>query len=161
MRSGGENQGLVEELRSALHRDYDHDVLSGKFSWINEDSPIGGPHCEARVHLKMGAQARAIHPIRLAGEKLNAMKEIAEGWCANGQAEPSSSNWRHPSFRVKRKDGKYRGVVDFKWLNSQCEDDAYPLPRIEDLLVRQSRASCFTVMDLKDAFHQMPMHPDS
>ena len=51
-------------------------------------------------------------------------------------------------------------MVDFKWLNSQCEDDAYPLPRTEDLLVRQSRASCFTVMDIKDAFHQMPIHPD-
>ena len=53
----GENQGLVEELRSALHHDYDHDVLSGKFGWINEDAPIRGPHCEARIHLKMGAQA--------------------------------------------------------------------------------------------------------
>jgi site-specific DNA-cytosine methylase len=50
----GENQGLVEELRAALHRDYDHDVLSGKFSWIDEDAPIRGPHCEARIHLKMG-----------------------------------------------------------------------------------------------------------
>ena len=27
--------------------------------------------------------------------------------------------------------------------------------------MKQAKASCFTVMDLKDAFHQMPVHPDS
>ena len=53
------------------------------------------------------------------------------------------------------------GVIDLKWLNSLCEDDAYPLPRIEDLLVKQVQASCCTVMDLKDAFHQMPIYQDS
>ena len=89
------------------------------------------------------------------------MKEIAERWVANGRAEPRSSNWRHLSFRFKKKDGKWRGVIDFKWLNSQCQDDAYPLPRIEDLLVMQAQASCFTMMDLKDTFHQLPMHKDN
>ena len=52
-------------------------------------------------------------------------------------------------------------MIDLKWLISQCEEDSYPLPWIEDLLVKQAKASCFTVMDLKDAFHQMPVHPDS
>ena len=50
---------------TTLHREYDHDVLSGKFSSVNEDAPIWGPHCEAQIHLKVEAQARAVHPIRL------------------------------------------------------------------------------------------------
>ena len=86
------------------------------------------------------------------------MREIAEGWVANGRAE---SCRRHPSFPIKKKNGTWRGVIDLKGLNSQCEEDAHALPRIEDLLVKQAKASCFTVMDLKDAFHQMPVHPDS
>ena len=65
------------------------------------------------------------------------------------------------AFPSRKKDGIWRGVIDLKWLNSQCEEDSYPLPRIEDLLVKQAKASCFTVMDLKDAFHQMLVHPDS
>ena len=40
-------------------------------------------------------------------------------------------------------------------------DDAYPLPRIDDLLIKQGKNTCFSVMDLKDAFHQVPLHPDS
>ena len=52
-------------------------------------------------------------------------------------------------------------MIDLQWLTLQGEDDAYALPRIEDLLVKQAEASCFMVMDLKDAFHQMPVHPDS
>ena len=147
----------MEQLRQKLHEDYDHDVLSSKFDWLKAEPPIRGPRFEAQVYLKKDVQAKAVKQIRLQGERLEARKEIAMGWCANGRAEPSSSNWRHPSFPVKRKDGKWRGVIDLKWLNSQCEDDAYPLPRIEDLLVRQAKSSCFTVMDLKDALHQMPL----
>ena len=128
----GENQPLVDQLRAALLKD-----CGDKFSWINESPPIRGPHCEARIHLKLGAQAKAQRQIWQQGEKLQDMKEIAEGWVAKGRAEPYSSNWRHPSFPVKKKDGKWRGVIDLKRLNSQCEDEAYPLPRIEDLLVKQ------------------------
>ena len=105
----GEHQELVDQLRQKFHADYDHDVLSSKFDWLKSEPPIRGPHCEAQVYLKKDAQAKAVKQIRLQGERLEAMKEIATGWCANGRAEPSSSNWRHPSFPVKRKDGKWRG----------------------------------------------------
>ena len=60
----GENQPLVDKLRAALLKDYGDTVLCGKFSWINESPPIRGPHCEARIHLKVGAQAKAQKQIR-------------------------------------------------------------------------------------------------
>ena len=136
-------------------------VLSGKCAWGPEGAPIRGPNCEAKIHLKVGVKAKAQKQIRLQGERLDAMKEIAEGWVANGRAESCSSNRRHPSFPGKKKNSTWRGVIDLKLLNSQCEEDAYALPRIEDLLVKLAKASCFTVMDLKDAFRRMPVHPDS
>ena len=82
----GENQPLVDQLRAALLKDYGGTVLCGKFSWINESPPIRGPRCEARIHLKVGAQAMAQRQIPLQEEKLQVMKEIAEGWVANGRA---------------------------------------------------------------------------
>ena len=66
----GENQPLVDQLRAALLRDYGTPVLCGKFSWLNESPPIRGPQCEARIRLKVGAQAKAQKQIRLQGEKL-------------------------------------------------------------------------------------------
>ncbi len=53
------------------------------------------------------------------------------------------------------------GVVDFRALNEATIPDNHPLPRIEDMLVEYGRKSLFTVIDLKDAFHQVPLHPDS
>ena len=50
-------------------------------------------------------------------------------------------------------------MIDLKWLTSQCEEDAHPLLHIEDMPVTQTKAG-FMVIDLKDAFHQMPMHLD-
>ena len=56
---------LTLPKETTLHRDYDHDVLSEKLSSVNEDALIWGPHCEAQIHLKVVAQARVVHPIRL------------------------------------------------------------------------------------------------
>ncbi len=39
--------------------------------------------------------------------------------------------------------------------------DTYPLPVIEDMLVEFGKKSLFSILDLKDAFHQVPMHVDS
>ena len=64
----GVHEALVEELRAALHRDYDGTVLSGKFAWGPEGAPIRGPNCEAKIHLKVVAEAKAQKQIRLQGE---------------------------------------------------------------------------------------------
>ena len=40
-------------------------------------------------------------------------------------------------------------------------DDSYPLPRIEELIVRQGRKKIHSVMDLKDGFHQIPLAKES
>ena len=45
--------------------------------------------------------------------------------------------------------------------NSQTRNCNYPLPCIEDILVKQGKNFMFSVLDLRQAFHQQPMHPDS
>ena len=62
---------------------------------------------------------------------------------------------------MAKKGGKWRGVVDFRALNEASVNDSHPLPRIEDILVRQGRKKVYSIIDLKDAFHQVPMHPES
>ena len=51
--------------------------------------------------------------------------------------------------------------MDFRALNEATLGDSHPLPRIEDILVGQGRRTLFRIMDLKDAFHQVPLHKDS
>ena len=46
-------------------------------------------------------------------------------------------------------------------VSEQCVEDAYPLPRIEDMLVQQGAREIHSALDLKDAFHQIPLHESS
>ena len=86
---------------------------------------------------------------------------MVDEWERDGKVEEGQSAWSSPTFVVAKKGGKWRGVVDFRALNEATVTDAHPLPRIEDILVGQGRRYMFSVLDLKDAFHQVPLHPDS
>ena len=65
----GVHQALMDELRGATLRDYNSTVLGGNFHWGPEVAPIRGDNCEAKIHLKPGAEARAQIQIRLTGKR--------------------------------------------------------------------------------------------
>ena len=62
--------------------------------------------------------------------------------------EPSTSDWCAPIVPVKRKDGTLRLCVDYRRLNAVSESDAYPMPRVDDLIDRLGGAGYITTMDL-------------
>ena len=89
-------------------------------------------------------------------EKLLA-KFIERGWI-----EPSNTEWASPDFIVPKKEkGEWRLVVDYRGLNEQTEHDSYLLPLIDTILQKQQKKWIFTVLDLKNGYPQMPLHPDS
>ena len=55
----------------------------------------------------------------------------------------------------------WRVVVDVRGPNSQTEKCNYPLPIIEDVLVKMGGGHIFSKIDLKQAFHQQCLHEDS
>jgi hypothetical protein len=162
----GEFQPLVNELRRKISEDY-KDVVFGEE--VKPNPPVRGPHCEARIFLKPGAQPKKQRTMQLMGERLEAMEAITKEWLRQGKVEPCEGPWGMPSFPVKKAHApptapihkRWRGVVDARYMNSQCMDDAYPLPRVEEPLIRQGRKRIFSTIDLVDAFHQIPLHPES
>ena len=48
-------------------------------------------------------------------------------------------------------------MEDFRRVNDATVDDAHPLPRIEDILQKQGSYKIWSVLDLKDGYHQMPL----
>ncbi|KAG1140721.1 hypothetical protein G6F37_012936 [Rhizopus arrhizus] len=52
-------------------------------------------------------------------------------------------------------------VIDYRKLNAVTKKDAYPLPRIDDLLDMLGKAKVFSVLDMRAGFHQVPMDEDS
>jgi predicted aspartyl protease len=80
---------------------------------------------------------------------------------AKGFIEPSQSPFAAPILFVKKADGRLRFCIDFRKLNDLTRKDRYPLPLIDELLARVSRAKVFTKLDIRQAFHRIRMHPDS
>lgn len=75
-----------------------------------------------------------------------------------GIIEPSHSPWRAQAFVVKGENRKQRMVVDYsQTINKYTMLDAYPLPRIEQLISRIAKYKVFSRLDLKNAYHQVPI----
>ena len=53
--------------------------------------------------------------------------------------------------------GKVRPCIDYRRLNSVTENDAFPLPRIQDCLDAVSGSTLYSTMDLTSGYHQVPV----
>ena len=95
------------------------------------------------------------------GERKVAWGKLVDQIIDDDKIEPGVSPWNSPSFPVpKKKPNDYRLVEDFRKVNDNTEDDAHPLPRIEDILQKQGNCKIWSVLDLKDGYHQMPLKPE-
>lgn len=82
----------------------------------------------------------------------------------NGLIRPSHSPWASPVVLVPKagSGGKQlRMCIDYRKLNTQTKKDAYPIPLIDDCLTMCKDADWITTLDVKDAYHHVPMHADS
>ena len=81
----------------------------------------------------------------------------------NDIIQESNSEWHSPCLLVKKSNGDFRLVTDFRRLNKITKPMSFPLPRMECVFdtIGQSRAKYFSSLDLHSAFLQIGMHPDS
>ena len=56
---------------------------------------------------------------------------------------------------------KWRLVVDYRWINTQIQDDGYQLPLIQELLGSLSNSKYFTVIDLNWGFWNVRLTPEA
>ena len=101
-------------------------------------------------------------PIRLAPYRLpHAYRELVrkeiEEMLAAGIIEPSRSEWSAPIVLVNKKDSTLRMCVDYRRLNAASLSDAYPMPRIEDLIDGLGKVKFITTLDLSRGYWQVPM----
>ena len=75
----------------------------------------------------------------------------------HGVIEHSTSDWASPMVTVQKKDKSLRLCVDYRRLNAVSKGDAYPMPRIDELIDRVGRAKYVTTLDLTKGYWQVPV----
>ena len=86
-------------------------------------------------------------------KELNELKD-------SGIIEESNSDWASPIVVVQKKDGSNRICVDYRKLNSTTKFDAYPMPRIDEMLDAVGKSNYLTTLDLTKGYWQVPMSQD-
>lgn len=73
---------------------------------------------------------------------------------------PSNSPWSSATVMVKKKDGSPRMCIDYRPLNEVTVRDAYPMPRIDEILDSLVNARVFSTLDATSGYHQIAVAPE-
>ena len=153
----------VTEYRERFLKEFEGTVFRDS---VFPDPPVRGQYGYAFIPLKEGAVPTRAKPFFMHGERKEALEKITQEWLDRKFIEPATIKnveWLSQTFPVPKKSATFpwRGVVDMRGPNSQTRRCNYPLPKIDDILVKHGGSHLFSILDLKQAFHQQPLHPDS
>lgn len=90
-------------------------------------------------------------------DELVEIKRQLSEYLEKGWIRPSASPYGSPVLFVRKKDGSLRMCIDYRALNKQTKIDSYPLPRIDEIFDRLSKAQYFSKLDLAQGYHQIAM----
>ncbi|XP_061898861.1 uncharacterized protein LOC133646933 isoform X2 [Entelurus aequoreus] len=112
------------------------------------------------IETSPGVTVRSL-PYRLPEHKRKVVREELKTMLELGVIEESHSAWCSPVVLVGKKDGTVRFCVDYRRVNEMSRFDAYPMPRVDELLDRLGTARFFTTLDLTKGYWQIPLSPES
>lgn len=147
--SDGEQNELIELLNnfSDIFSEGMHDLGKTNVAYHTIDT---GNHLPINLH-----QYKLPHGLK--AESNNIINDMLQ----NGIIKHSKSPWNNPYFLVKKKNGKYRFVLNFRKLNEITKKDAFPIPLIEDIFSDMEGACIFTSLDLANGYWQIALDDSS
>lgn len=149
----------LEEIQT----DFDSSVTQNVISVIREVEntivrPIDDDYM-VKVTLKDDT-VYAYSPRRFAWSERQQIRCITDDLLNRGIIKYSTSPYCARVVPIRKRNGLLRLCVDLRPLNSRVVKQKYPFPLIEDCLSRLSNKSVFTLLDLKDGFHHIRIHPE-
>ena len=106
-----------------------------------------------RIELEPGSVPPYKRQYRVSAAELAEVRRQLDEYLEKGWIRPSCSPYGAPIVFIRKKTGELRMTVDYRALNRQTKKDVYPLPRIDDLLDKLSRAKFLSAIDLASGYH--------
>ena len=89
------------------------------------------------------------------------VRQLLTEMLKNDIIQPSNSPWSSPIILVCKRDGSTRFCIDYRKVNSVTRKDAYPLPRVDDILDTLGGSKWFSTLDLKSGYWQVEVDSSS
>jgi len=135
--------------------------LLSSYTDIFSDKPGRTNLCTHKIELQPGTKPIRLAPYRANPQKTELIQKELDLMIQMGVIEGSNSPWAAPVVIVPKPDGSARFCNDFRRLNNVTVPDAYPMPRIDDLIDKVGRAKFITKLDLSRGYWQVPMDEES
>ena len=116
------------------------------------------PPNEHRILLMTDSPNPCLPTYRMSLTELDALRDRLKELLDHGFIRPSQSPYSAPVLFVNKKDGRLRLCVDYRALNQQAVRNAYPLPRVDEVLDKLQSAVSNSKLDLVSGYHQLRMH---
>ncbi|CAK1579669.1 unnamed protein product [Parnassius mnemosyne] len=114
------------------------------FDVVGEPTPFAKHHIDTGDHPPI-----AVPPYRVTPAKKEIMRAELDKMLADGAIEECESAWAAPCVLVPKSNGTYRFCVDYRKLNGVTKTDAYPMPRIDELLQSAKNGCVMSLLDLR------------
>jgi hypothetical protein len=136
-----------------------HDVLDSYPDVFTDHPPYGGSQIEADIEvIPFDKEERPVlRPMfRYSPFELEEMHKQITQLLELGYIQPSASPYGAPVLFVKKpRSTELRMVIDYRALNKLTRRNAFPLPRIDVLFDHLAGAKVFSLVDLRQAYHQI------
>lgn len=129
---------------------------------LTSTGKLGRTHLiEHEIVLKEGATPRNPAMYKCSPYMQEAIRKEVERFKSLDAIEECYSEWTNPLVPVPKKNGKVRVCLDSRKINKLTVKDSYPMRNIQDIFRRLGKAKYFSVIDLKDAYFQIPLNEKS
>ena len=110
---------------------------------------------EHAIDLEPGKEPHTRPPFRLSDIEWEECRKQIKELIDKGHIRPSTSPYGAPILFAKKEDGSFRMCVDYRALNNATDNNAYPMPRIDDLSDRPRGVTVLGKLDLRSGSHQV------
>ena len=125
---------LSDHQKSELYQ------LLSEFSSLFNNRPGRTTVTSHHIELKPGSRPVRQSPYRVNRQKADLIQEELDKMKDMGVIEESCSPWASPVVHIPNPDGSVRFCMDYRKVNDMTVPDAYPMPRIDDLIDKSGEA---------------------